>query len=87
MAEVEGNGTASAVHGLVGLIRESVDDDPRFAVLDAIGSALAMTIVIGTADGARLVVTVAPDMVTVLERVEEHWAEHHTGRRVPDEPY
>jgi hypothetical protein len=89
MADVEGNGTAEAVHGLVGIIREAVDDDPRFAVLDAIGSAMGMTLLVGDVEGRELVITIVPNMVKVLEGVQKHHAEHHAGRerRVPDEPY
>jgi hypothetical protein len=84
MAEAQGNAKVEAVHGLTGLIRETIDDDPRFAVLDAIGSAMGMTVVVGHADGARLVITVVPDMVDVLAQVQEHHAERMMRY---DEPY
>jgi hypothetical protein len=83
MADVEGNGTAEAVHGLVGIIREAVDDDPRFAVLDAIGSFMGMTLLVGDVEGRELVITIVPNMAKVLEGVQER----HADQEARYEPY
>lgn len=72
----KGSVTADNVHTLVGAIRETVGDHPRFFLENALGSYLGMTLVVGSADGRKLVVTVVPDMTVDLDRVAERVADH-----------